>query len=246
MEPDLVALTGANARSHVLVYFGSAARIRRPAAVRALATVLKAAGVGFSVLADESDPGLLLYQLGETDAAAIAAKELAAKITRSGARTVVTPDADAYRTLKVGFGHVPQLSGPTVWHASEFLADIVGGLKFRKSMRSRVAYHDPCALARFALCVEAPRALVRAVCESAPLEIGGWSGQLANCSGECGGVPFTRPALSRKAAERRIREAREAGADLIVAGSPAAAAALDGAGLEVRDLSEFVVESLIC
>jgi Fe-S oxidoreductase len=57
-------------------------------------------------------------------------------------------------------------------------------------------------------------------------------------------VPFIRPALSQKAAERRVREAREVGAELIVAGSPAAAEALNHGGLEVRELSEFIADSM--
>jgi Fe-S oxidoreductase len=243
-EPDMFGLTGAKQQGNVLVYFGPTARVRRPAVVKALVALLKKAGVGFSVLADESDPGLLLHQLGEAEAGAAAATALAGKIAKSGARTVVTPDAEAYQTLKVGFGEVSALSGPTVRHSSELLVELASGLKFRRSMRLPVAYHDPCALARFAPCLDAPRALVRSVCDTVPLEIGIWSRDRANCSGECGGVPFTQPALSGKAAGRRIHEARAAGAKLIVAGSPAAAMALEGGGLEVRELSEFVAESL--
>ena len=243
-EPDLSALTGAKPREDVLVYFGPAARIRRPQSVGALAALLRRADVRFSVLCDEGDSGLLLYQLGDTEAGAGAARVLARKITQSGARTVVTSDADAYRTLKIGFGEVSPMSGSTVLHASECLAKLMGGLRFRKPVRSQVAYHDPCALARFAPCLEAPRTLVQSVCERAPLEIGTWSRELANCSGECGGVSFTRPTLARKAADRRLREAHDAGADLLVAGSPAAAAALEGGNLEVRELSEFLAESL--
>jgi len=243
-EPDLVALAGARSRRDIVVYFGPAARIRRPRSVTALAALLKAADVGFSVLKEESDPGLLLYQLGEAEAGAQAARALASKIAQSSAKTIVTPDADAYRTLKVGFGEVPPPSGLEVWHASEFLADLVGGLEFRQPAPSRVAYHDSCALARFAPCLEPPRALVQAVIDRAPLEIGAWSRELAHCSGECGGVPFTNPTLSRKAAEQRISEAREAGAELVVTGSPAAATVLEGARFPVRELSEFLVESL--
>jgi Fe-S oxidoreductase len=243
-EPDLFALTGAKFQEHVLVYFGSAARVRRPAVVKALAALLRKASVRFSVLDQEGDLGLLLHQLGHAEAGAAAAKALARKIAISGARTVVTPDAEAYQTLKIGFGEVPPLLGLEVRHTAELIAELVGGFKFRTPARLQVAYHDPCVLARLAPCLDAPRALLRTVCDAAPLEIGIWSRKLANCSGECGGVPFTRPALSQKAAERRICEAREAGAELIVAGSPAAAATLEGRGLEVRELSEFVAESL--
>jgi Fe-S oxidoreductase len=243
-EADLVSLKGAKPQRDVLVYFGPTARVRRQQVVTALATLFKRMNIKFSVLADENDPGLLLYQLGELDAGVAAAKSLAQKIARSGARIVVTPDADAYQTLKIGFGGVAPLSQIEVLHSSEFLLKLGNAPEFRKPMHLQVAYHDPCALARFAPCLEAPRSLLRAICGAPPLEIGVWSRDLANCSGECGGVPFIRPALSQKAAERRVREATEVGAELIVAGSPAAAEALNHGGLEVRELNEFIAESM--
>lgn len=243
-EPDLRALTQAEPRGSMLIYFGSAARIQRPSVAKALAAIVKKAGVRFTVLAGEGDPGLLLHQLGETEAGAAAARALAAKITASGVRAVVTPDADAYRTLKAGFGEVLPISGVEVRHGSELLTELAGGLKFRSPAHLQATYHDPCALARFAPCVDAPRRLIETICGAPPLEMDPWNRDLANCSGECGGVPFTHPALARKAAERRIREAQAAGAQLVVAGSPAAAAVLEGGNLAVRELCEFAAESL--
>jgi len=242
-EPDLSSLPGVSTRSDVLVYFGSAARVTRPAVLSALANLLKTAGVRFSVLRDEGDPGLLLYQLGDTDAGEQAAGALARKVSESGAKTVITPDADAYRTMKVGFGDVTP-STVNIQHTSEFLSQFAGRLSLRQRKGLRVAYHDPCALARFVPCIEAPRAVLKTVSEFKPLEIGIWNRDLANCSGECGGVPFIRPALSRKAAEHRIQAAREVGAEVVVAGSPGAAAALDSTGLPVQELCEFVNDYL--
>src|SRR5262249_12238103 len=121
-EPDLIAVSGAKPARDVLVYFGAAARVHRPETMRALSKLLTRAGVTFSVLADERDPGLLLHQLGDTQAGAAAASALFGKIARSGVRIVVTPDTDAYRTFKGGFGEVEPLAGPEIWHASEFLA----------------------------------------------------------------------------------------------------------------------------
>jgi Fe-S oxidoreductase len=241
-EPDLLAMTASKRRADVLVYFGPTARIRRPAAINALTRLLVKAGVAFSVLAEEGDAGLLLHQLGEADAGATAATALASKIAKSGARTVVTPDAGAFQAFKQGFGDVPPLSGLEIRHSSEFLLELTAVLKLCKPTQLQVAYHDPCALARHAPCLEAPRALLAAFSGAPPLEIGIWSRDLANCSGECGGVPFTHPELSKRAAERRIHEACNAGADAIVAGCPAAAAALEGRGLPVWELCEFLAQ----
>jgi len=243
-EPDLSSLPGTNSRQDVLVYFGPAARIKRPAVLSALASLLKSAGVEFSVMRNEGDPGLLLYQLGEAEASEQAARALAQKITESGARTVITPDADAYRTLKVGFGHVTPLSAAKIQHTSEFLRPLARDLQLHQRKALRAAYHDPCALARFAPCLEAPRAVLKVVCGVEPLEIGAWSRDLANCSGECGGVPFTHPNLSRKAADHRIHAAREVGAELLVAGSPGAAAALEGSDMPVQEFCEFLAGCL--
>ena len=243
-EPDLLSLPGVNPRREVLVYFGPTARVKRPAVLSALARLLKAAGVEFSVMRDEGDPGLLLYQLGAVEAGVQAAKALARRIADSGARIIITPDADAYRTMKVGFGDVTPLSAVKIQHTSEFLSRLAGELKLHQQKRLRVAYHDPCALARFAPCLEAPRAVLTTVCEREPLEIGAWSRDLAHCSGECGGVPFTLPKLSRQAAQHRIHAAREVGAELLVAGSPAAAASLEGSGMPVQELCEFLGDCL--
>jgi Fe-S oxidoreductase len=244
LEPDLQALTQAKPGREVLVYFGPAARIKRPGVIGSLKTILEKGGIGFSVLDEESDPGLLLHHLGEQEAGAAASRELAHKIRGVGVRTIVTPDAEAYQAFKVGFGEQPPLTGVEILHTSEFLGKLLGRLTFNKPKRQRIAYHDPCVLARGAPCLDAPRAIVRHIAGADALEIGPWNRELVNCSGECGGVPFTAPALSKKAAQRRVREATAVGADFIVAGSPAAAVALNGNGLEVRELCEWAADSL--
>jgi Fe-S oxidoreductase len=243
-EPDVAALSGAKAgaRSELLVYFGPAARVRRQGVVKALGKLLSRAGVPFGALPAEGDPGLLLYQLGYAEDGQAAARALQEKISRSGARTVVTPDPDAYRALKSGFGDVPGVQGVKVLHASECLEELARGGKLRfRGAGTKIAYHDPCALARFAPCIDPPRALLKAVAGQAPLELG-WSRDRAWCSGECGGLPFTNPELARAAAQRVLVQAGEAGAEVIVTASPAGAILL---GEGARDLTELAAESLL-
>ena len=243
-EPVLTSLGRERSCQKVLLYFGPTARIKRVGVIQALNRIFAKLGIGFSVLNDERDPGLLLHQLGEWESGAAAAHLLAEKIARSGADTLITPDAEAYQTFKAGFGETPALAGPAVFQVSEYLEKCIGQLQFKKLKQRHIAYHDPCAFARAATCIEPPRAIVRAINGAHPLEIGPWSRELANCSGECGGVSFTMPRLATHAAERRVQEAIATGAELIVAGSPAAAAMLEGHGLEVLELSEFVAQAL--
>jgi Fe-S oxidoreductase len=245
-ETEPVLQTPGREKSHqkVLLYFGPTARVKRVGVIQALNRILQKLEIGFSVLNNERDPGLLLHQLGEWESGAAAAQVLAEKIARSGADTIITPDAEAYQTFKVGFGDTPALAGPAVLQVSEFLEKCIGQLRFKRPKQRQIAYHDPCALARSATCLDPPRAIVRAINGADPLEIGPWSREFANCSGECGGVSFTVPQLATHAAERRVQEAKATGAELIVAGSPAAAAMLEGHGLEVLELSEFVAQAL--
>lgn len=244
-EPDLLALTGARLKGEVFVYCGPTARIHRRSTIRSMVKIFERIEVPFCVSPEEGDPGVLLYQLGDCEGGMAAAAALFYRISKSGAQIVVTPDADAYLALKVGFGGMPPLAGVTVLHASEFLAQHLGKLRLHEAESRNVAYHDPCVLARFAPCIAPPRAILRSACHQTPLEIGLWSGPSASCSGECGGVPFTFPHLSNLAAVKRLEQARQVGADIVVAGSPASAMALEQAGgVPVQELCEFIGNSL--
>jgi Fe-S oxidoreductase len=246
-EPDLRALVGAESAPspEVLVYFGATARVQRPNVVRSMVRLLRQAGISFAYLSNEGDPGLLLYQLGEIEAAQDAARRLQEKLQERGITRIVTPDAESYRVFKVGFRDYPGLGpGWEVQHVSELLESPAraGKLRFKRPEK-RVIYHDPCALARFAPCLDPPRALLRAIDGEAPLELP-WQRELAVCSGECGGLPFTNGPIARAAAAERLKQAREAGAEILVTSSPAAAQVMSDGGLEVKDLVEFAAECL--
>lgn len=238
---------GPSKEGEVLVYLGSAARVKRAPAAVALGKLLRRAKVTFRVLDEEGDPGLLLYQLGENDAAHAAARALQGRIEKSGAKTVVTPDADAWRTFSAGFGDYAGLpKSIKVRHAAELLAELAkeGHLKF-KPPDAQVAVHDACALARFAPCIDPPRALLKAVLGKEPLELP-WNRDLAACSGECGGLPFTEPDLAQDAAGRRLGQASEAGAQVLVTAGPAGAAVLAARGgtVQTLELAELAADCL--
>jgi Fe-S oxidoreductase len=244
-NPSLAALAGESKKgAPVLLYFGSAARCRRTAVVRSLASLLRGAGVEFQVLADERDTGLLLYQLGYHNEARAAAARLEAGLRHSGATTLVTPDADAFRALATGFGDLAGISKPRrVVHASEFLRELqqAGRLSMHPS-GDEVYYHDPCALGRFAPCADAPRELIHSATGKSPLE-SGWNRRRTRCSGECGGLPFTFPQTAAAIARRRVEEAVRAGARCLVTSGAAAASLLESvapAGLRIAEISEFV------
>lgn len=247
-EPELRKLVGLESAPHseTLVYFGATARVQRPSVVRAVVRLLRRLGAPFAYLAEEGDTGLLLYQLGESAAAEGAWRRLQKKLLDVGVKKIITPDADSYRALKAGFGDQPGLGpGCDVQSVAEWLEAPVraGHLRF-KPPGKRVAYHDPCALARFAPCMDAPRTLLRMIGGEAPLELPGHR-ELSTCSGECGGLPFTNVSIAKTAGAARLKQALAIGAGLLVTSSPAAADIMSGGELPVQDLAELAADGLI-
>ena len=133
---------------------------------------------------------------------------------------------------------------PAIEHLSEFLAGMTGE-RGPGSGGPPVAYHDPCALARGAGVVDAPREVIRMVTGSPPVEFL-HHGTVAECCGDGGLLPEVDPALAERMADAQLRRMPE-GVSTLVTACPGcrsqlgAAAERAGGGVEVLDLSELVV-----
>lgn len=134
-----------------------------------------------------------------------------------------------------------------VVHAAEHLERLVrdGRLGFGRTMRKRVAYHDPCHLGRGCRVYEPPRYLLGQVPGVELVELRRnrrWSW----CCGAGGGVPEAFPELAQWGAADRLREARETGAELLVTASALCERNFrehPHESLEVRNLFEFLCEA---
>ncbi|MBI3820384.1 MAG: (Fe-S)-binding protein [Planctomycetes bacterium] len=251
VEPDAAALAGKPAPgAKVFVVFGSTARARRPSVLEATAEICNRANVKVNYSTHEPDGGLLIYQLGFRGAALSAARALEILILESGARTVVTPDPDVFRSLTGGFDAYPGLpKNIEVLHISQFALKLIesGSLAFRGSS-ARVAWHDPCAFARFSVLHDAPRNLLHIIGGRSPFEFE-WRGRRARCSGECGGLSITNPKTAAAIASNRLAEGARTGAAAIIT-TAAAADILDAASKlnnndpAVLELAEFAAEHL--
>jgi Fe-S oxidoreductase len=107
----------------------------------------------------------------------------------------------------------------------------------------RIAYHDPCLLARGGSDPEAPRRLIERVAGRPPLDLvrnraDTW------CCGRGAAYATTHPESAAAIAELVLAEAADVGAERIVTGCPAAAAALRGIGADALDLAEYLDERL--
>jgi Fe-S oxidoreductase len=132
-------------------------------------------------------------------------------ILRLGAKTVITGCPYCFRTFTSKPQYAPlQDQGVRVIHISQFLKDFDLGVRTEK----KVTYHDPCDLGRHSGIYEEPRQTIRKI---APhfMEMRHNRAE-ALCCGAGGGVRGAFPSNSIIMARRRLEEAVETGAEVIL------------------------------
>jgi Fe-S oxidoreductase len=137
---------------------------RNQRVTRALARILRGAGVDFGILFDtESTAGCDVRRAGEESLWTSLAEQNIATIKQCRFDRIMSTDPHTYHTLK---NEYPSLGGSwTVVHHTELLSELVQGgrLNFVSKLPRRVTYHDPCMLGRYNSVYEAPRELIRSV-----------------------------------------------------------------------------------
>jgi Fe-S oxidoreductase len=141
-------------KADILYFVGDPMSYRHPELAQATAKLLEKAGATFMLLDDEWSSGHELFATGQLKPA----KEMAAHnikaIEASGAKTVITSDAEAYKTLKVDYPRIMEKSTEDmpykILHITEYIAGLLaeGKLKFNRRVPMKVTYHDPCNLGR--------------------------------------------------------------------------------------------------
>ena len=240
----------------VLFLTGLDARLRAPRTVSTSAAVLEHLGCDWTMLTEERDPGIDLWELGYTDAAREAAGRFAADMTRWQPASIVTGSSRVLRAIRelLPAWQVAQL--PAARHISEFLLAELGiswhGVARAdpddRSGAEVVAYHDPCALGRRLAVLDPPRQLIASLTGAPPAELF-HTGKAAECCGGGGLLPEVDPGLSGRMARARLDRLPE-GVTTVVTACPTcrsalgAAAEAEGRDLEVLEISEFVAARL--
>lgn len=215
---------------------------------QAMVQVMDRAGVDFATLGgDEWCCGYPLYTAGMEGLLAELMAHNVARVQAMGAETLVTTCPSCYYTWSHLYHELDaNPPGFEVLHASEFLARLAGegGLKLG-SFEQTVTYHDPCDLGRKSGIFGAPREVIEAVPGIEFREMDA-HGQNALCCGGGGDVQIVDEGVTASVASRRLDQAQQTGARVILSACQqckrtlTAAARRDKVRMRVMDLSELV------
>ena len=216
----------------MMLYFrGCTAREKETSIQKATEMLLNLAGVDFHVLDDEACCGSVLLRTGFE----IEAKNQIAKNTEVlKGEKIITSCAGCYKTLKEDY------QGLDVVHISQLLDKLIkeGNLNLSKKDFD-VTYHDSCHLGRHCNIFEDPRSVIFSVADLVEMQ-NNYENSL--CCGAGGGVKSAYPEIADEMANSRISEAIDTNANLLVTPCPFCKLNLKDRGLEVLDLTEFLIE----
>lgn len=215
-----------------MLYFrGCTAREKETGIAEATENLLGLANVDYHILDDEKCCGSVLLRTGFEDEAK---KQIAKNTEVFGDETILTSCAGCYKTL------LQDYEGLDVIHISELLAILIdeGRLKFNKKDLD-VTYHDSCHLGRHCKVFDEPREAIESVANLIEMEN---IKENSLCCGAGGGVKSAYPQIASELAEARISQAKDTNCDILITPCPFCKLNLKDYGLEVLDLTEFLIK----
>ena len=220
---------------------------------RAMVDVFNKAHVAFGTLGiDEvcgGDPALSTGEIGLFGELVTRNIE---NFKKYGVKRIVTTSPHDYHVIKNKY---PTYGGNfEVLHYTQFIEELIEQrrLTFSKRIDRTVTFHDPCYLGRFNGVYESPRKILNAIPGLELAEMAKNRNQSECCGGGGGGNWLDIPAGER-IAERRVAQAADTGADILLVACPFCLAMFEDAvktkGLEgkiaVKQLIELVREAMI-
>jgi heterodisulfide reductase subunit D len=227
---------------------------------QSFATVLGRAGVRFTTLGDEEECcGFPLMMAGQLEQAKPLIRHNVEQVRALGVPAdgrhprVVTTCPSCYHMWHHTYPEVlGEPLGFEVVHAVEVLAELVteGALALTEPRRTGVVtYHDPCDLGRKSGIFDAPREVLRRVPGYTFVEMQ-QSREHALCCGGGGNLETFEAELVQDVAARRVAQAAEVGANVLVSACPQCVRTLSKAAraqrlrIRVLDLTQFVEMAL--
>lgn len=187
---------------------------------RALATVLRAAGVSFGYLG-EHEPccGEAVLSLGHQPYFNEIMGHATQVLKEKGVTRLLTISPHCYDAFKNHRGN--QAQDLQVLHYTQFLADLVenGRLQFERPLQARVTFQDPCYLGRHNQEYQASRSVLDSILGLERVEMAR-SGEDGLCCGGGGGRMWLETARGERFADLRVQEAAQTGAVILATACP--------------------------
>jgi Fe-S oxidoreductase len=242
----------------MIIYFaGCMATYRMETIAKSTINILIRAGIPFKHLGErERCCGSVLLRTGNIRQARNLMRynlQAFTEIDSDNAPTIVTSCAGCYRALKDDYPRYVRKQFKStqkldfeVLHVAVFIQQLVADGKLMLSeLNAKVTYHDPCHLGRHMGIYDAPRKLLKSIPALELVEMER-SRENARCCGAGGGVRAAFKAASQRIAKYRIKDAEEAGANILISACPFCvfnlreAATCLSSKVEVLDLSELI------
>jgi len=142
-------------------------------------------------------------------------------IETSGVNAVITACAGCYNTIKNDYPKIVGAPTYKLYHLTEYLEKLIKEkrLAIKKDYKHKVTYHDPCHLGRHARVFDAPRNVLKAIPGLDLIEMP-YNRESAHCCGAGGGYKSAFNYSAENIAAKRVQEAEEVGAEMIVTSCP--------------------------
>jgi heterodisulfide reductase subunit D len=214
------------------------------------AHILERANIDYGILGPkEKCCGSVLLRIGDHEYERIAEENIK-MFNDLGIKTLISSCAGCFKTIKQDYARVGTLNFE-VKHMAEFLLDLIREerLQFKKELKMKVTYHDPCHLGRHSGVYDAPREILKAIPGIELVEMER-SRENSRCCGAGGGLKAGFPDIQNQMAQKRVKEAEAVGASVIVSACPFCYQGLQigiqalNSPLKMMDITEIVTMAL--
>jgi Fe-S oxidoreductase/nitrate reductase gamma subunit len=224
---------------------------RNQAIARSVVKILKAAGLSFGVMAEETCCAEVGRRLGEEYLYQTVTQGQVEAIKGYKFRKVIAHCPHCFNTIK---NEYPQFGGTfEVVHHSVLIDELIasGRIKPTRPIEGTLTFHDSCYLGRYNGIMEAPRNVARSLPGLRVIEMPR-NRERGLCCGGGGGHMWMEVPAKKRVNLTRVEEAKATGATMVGTACPFCLAMVDlgrkvtgnEETLQVKDVSELVAESL--